>query len=166
MKCESFGGTLRCSISWSDPLSVLRLKKRFAGCSKHDVMRVTLCVDALEPRLGGIGRYTWELCKGLSRRNNVRPLFFARNQLIENPAVLLTDKGMRRPRTRLVRSYRLRAAQRALGSSVMHGPNYFLPAFAETGVITIHDLSVFRYPHLHPAERVEQFERNLRRSIV
>jgi alpha-1,3-rhamnosyl/mannosyltransferase len=36
---------------------------------------------------------------------------------------------------------------------------------AESGVITIHDLSVFRYPDFHPINRVDDFERNLRRSI-
>ena len=32
-------------------------------------MKVTLCVDALGPQPGGIGRYTWELCKGLAKRD-------------------------------------------------------------------------------------------------
>jgi alpha-1,3-rhamnosyl/mannosyltransferase len=47
----------------------------------------------------------------------------------------------------------------------VHGPNYFLPAGVETGIITVHDLSVFHYPELHPAARVRDFERNLQRSI-
>jgi len=128
-------------------------------------VRVTLCVDALEPRPSGIGRYTWELCKGLAQRDDVSPLFFARNQLIDNPATLLADKRSRWSRSRLVRSYRSRRTRRALRSTLVHGPNYFLPLLAETGVITVHDLSVFRYPDLHPAKRVDDFERNLRRSI-
>lgn len=43
---------------------------------------------------------------------------------------------------------------------VVHAPNYFLPAWARpgTGVATIHDLSVFRYPETHPAERIEAFD--------
>jgi alpha-1,3-rhamnosyl/mannosyltransferase len=64
-----------------------------------------------------------------------------------------------------VRAYRARGARKALRSTLVHGPNYFLPLLAETGIVTVHDLSVFRYPDLHPAKRVQDFERNLRRSI-
>ena len=37
---------------------------------------------------------------------------------------------------------------------VFHSPNYLLPAFAGPTVVTIHDLSIQRYPQYHPAERV------------
>jgi len=46
-----------------------------------------------------------------------------------------------------------------LGSTLVHGPNYFLPEATEQGVITVHDLSVFHFPDTHPADRVQQFER-------
>jgi alpha-1,3-rhamnosyl/mannosyltransferase len=127
-------------------------------------MRVTLCVNALEPLLGGIGRYTWELCKGLNRRSDISPLFFRHNQLIENPATLL-HAAPRPARNSLVRVYQRQRTQRAVRSTLFHGPNYFLPLLADSGVITIHDLSVFRFPDLHPVERVGDFERNLQRSI-
>jgi alpha-1,3-rhamnosyl/mannosyltransferase len=55
--------------------------------------------------------------------------------------------------------------RRRLGTSLVHGPNYFLPDFAETGIITVHDLSVFRYPETHPAERIAAFEREFLRSL-
>src|SRR5947209_2134444 len=128
-------------------------------------MHLTLCVDALEPRPGGIGRYTWELCKGLAQRDGISLLYYARDQLIDDPSVLLAGKVPRHSRNRFLRAFRSRGAHRALRSTLVHGPNYFLPLLAETGVITVHDLSVFRYPELHPTQRVEQFERNLRRSI-
>jgi alpha-1,3-rhamnosyl/mannosyltransferase len=124
-----------------------------------------LCVDALEPRPGGIGRYTWELCKGLTQREDLSPLFFARKQLIDDPATLLSDERSHWEQSLLVRAYRSRRSQRALRSTLVHGPNYFLPLLAETGIITIHDLSVFRYPDLHPAKRVRDFEASLRQSI-
>ena len=38
--------------------------------------------------------------------------------------------------------------------AVFHSPNYLLPAFAGPTVVTIHDLSIQRYPQYHPAERV------------
>ena len=118
--------------------------------------RVTLCVDALEPRPGGIGRYTWELCKGLASRERISSLrFFGRNRLLDDPGCLLRGEPLPRPRT----SVRNWWDKRTLRSSIVHGPNYFLPAFADTGIITVHDLSVFRYPETHPAERVLAFER-------
>jgi glycosyltransferase involved in cell wall biosynthesis len=38
--------------------------------------------------------------------------------------------------------------------AVFHSPNYLLPAFVGPTVVTIHDLSIQRYPQYHPAERV------------
>ncbi len=128
-------------------------------------LRVTLCVDALEPQLGGIGRYTWELCKRLSERDDISELrFFARNRLIEDPAQLLRGEPVRRGR-KLMRLYFDWRARQALGSTLVHGPNYFLPAAAQTGVITVHDLSVFLYPEMHPPERVRAFERQFTSSL-
>lgn len=122
---------------------------------------VTLCVDALEPRPGGIGRYTWELCKGLPGRVT-KVSFFGRNRLIDDPVRLLRGEPMSRRRNRVRRWW----DRRSLRSSIVHGPNYFLPAFAETGIITVHDLSVFRYPETHPVERVLAFEREFLSSLA
>jgi len=38
--------------------------------------------------------------------------------------------------------------------AVFHSPNYLLPVFSGPTVVTIHDLSIQRYPQYHPAERV------------
>ena len=46
-----------------------------------------------------------------------------------------------------------------------HGSNYFIPACADIGVATIHDLSVFRFPETHPAERVRQFETHFQATL-
>lgn len=126
------------------------------------MMHVTLCVDALEPHPGGIGRYAWELCKGLPRRDDVSSVrFFGRNRLLDDPGRLL--RGGPLPRRR--GAWRNWWDQRALRASIVHGPNYFLPAFADTGIITVHDLSVFRYPETHPVERVLAFEREFLGSL-
>ena len=53
-------------------------------------MRIALCVDALAPQPGGIGRYTWELAKGLAAREGVVSLnFFGRGRLIDEPRHLI-----------------------------------------------------------------------------
>lgn len=122
--------------------------------------RVTLMVDALEPHPGGIGRYTWELCTGLPKRG-AEMRFFGRNRMLDDPGVLLRGEPLPPPGGEM-RKWR---DKRALKSSIVHGPNYFLPDFAETGIITVHDLSVFRFPETHPAERVAAFEREFLSSL-
>lgn len=124
--------------------------------------RVTLCVDALEPHPGGIGRYTWQLCTGLPGRDGITSIsYFGRNRPILDPSGLLRGDPLPPPRGRLRRWW----DSRALRGSLVHGPNYFLPAFAETGIITVHDLSVFRFPETHPAARVAAFERQFLSSL-
>ena len=128
-------------------------------------MKVTLCVDALGPQPGGIGRYTWELCKGLAKRDDIESLhYFGRGCLIAEPRLLIEGKKLPR-RRRIMRPFQSWRARQTLRSSLVHGPNYFLPAAAEGGIITVHDLSVFRYPETHPADRVRAFERQFAHSM-
>ena len=127
---------------------------------------MTLCVDAIEPELTGIGRYAWELAKRLPKRREISGLsFYARHQVIEDPTRLARGERITRgglPK-RLLRRLQ---ARRAFRASLVHGPNFFLPPDAETGVITVHDLSVLRYPETHPTARVAEFERKLASSII
>jgi alpha-1,3-rhamnosyl/mannosyltransferase len=119
-----------------------------------------LWVDALQPQLSGIGRYTWELCRGLRGHAGIKRLhYFSRGQLIGDPAKLLESDA---PRRRRLPWRRLQDAahRRTIRNSLFHGPNYFLPDFVEGGAITVHDLSVFRFPETHPAERIAQFEQS------
>lgn len=50
---------------------------------------------------------------------------------------------------------------------VFHGPNYMLPAQRGKAalVVTVHDLSVLRYPQWHPARRVLAHRLALRRTV-
>lgn len=123
--------------------------------------RVTLWADAIAPHPGGIGRYTWELAAGLSKRDDLAVTLFARNRVIRDPSALLRGDPLPRRLSRL-RRWR---DERALKASLIHGPNYFLPQFADRGIITVHDLSVFRYPETHPADRVAAFERQFLVSL-
>lgn len=124
--------------------------------------RVTLWVDAIAPNPGGIGRYTWELAKGLSDRDDVAVQFFGRDRVLQDPAALLRGDPLSKRRNVLRRWW----DERGLASSIVHGPNYFLPGFAKAGIITVHDLSVFRFPEAHPVERVAAFEREFLNSLV
>lgn len=123
-------------------------------------MRITLTVEALAPQLTGIGRYTHALARLLPDQEDVRQIRFYRNgQWFEDIAPLLAGEDAPRRKKGIFRPIRSWAQRRFFNKSVVHGPNYFLPAGVEGGVITVHDLSVFRYPETHPKERLEHFER-------
>lgn len=127
-------------------------------------MKITLCVDALSPNLSGIGRYTWELAKGLGKRDDLALQFFGRNRLIPEVSPLFTGAPLQR-RRRGLRRLGAWWDSRKLEGSLVHGPNYFLPRFAKRGVITVHDLSVFRHPETHPIERIRSFEAEFDNSL-
>ncbi len=127
---------------------------------------VTLCVDALEAPLGGIGRYVLELSNRLPNRSELSTVrYFGRGRLIDDPTPLVRGEGVRRGRgpVRFARGW---LAARRLRSSLVHAPNYFLPPATELGVATVHDLSVFRFPESHPIERVRQFERSFNATLA
>lgn len=122
-------------------------------------MRIALSIDALSPSLSGIGRYCWELACGLRHDHRVRDVgYFVGQTWIADPATRLVGAA----RDRHKRDWRQAAEhwwqRRRLANGLIHGPNYFLPEWAESGAVTIHDLSVFKYPDTHPAERVKAFE--------
>ena len=140
-------------------------------------MKIILSVEALTPQLTGIGRYTWQLAAGLPRvmpQGSIR--FHHQQRWVQNPALLLCDPpddafivpksripwGFRRIHKRLNRPNWRRDCR----DSVFHGPNFFVPDYAERAVVTIHDLSVFKYPETHPKERIDQFNRDFPRSIA
>ena len=128
-------------------------------------MNVTLLVDALGPRLSGIGRYTWELAKRLPHQHGIDRLNYdTHGRFIDDPAALIRG-DVRRRRNILPRALRRRLARGRLDDSLVHGPNFFLPPEIGSGIVTVHDLSVFRYPATHPAERLRVFEREFSRSL-
>ena len=50
--------------------------------------------------------------------------------------------------------------------AVFHSPNYLLPAFAGPTVVTIHDLSIQRYPEYHPVERVRFLDARIKEAAA
>jgi glycosyltransferase involved in cell wall biosynthesis len=132
---------------------------------------VVLSVEALSPNLTGVGRYTWELARRLPTHPSLKELRFYRNGYwVAEPARLLdvmpSAQNAKKPRFKLPRKLREWRMEMACHGSVFHGPNFFLPACADKGVITVHDLSVFKFPETHPADRIKQFERDFSRSVA
>jgi glycosyltransferase involved in cell wall biosynthesis len=127
-------------------------------------MRIGLTVDSLSPQLTGIGRYTWELCQRLMRQEGIADLgLFRFDEWVGDPKPFLLDT---RPRRKwLPRVIRKSVARRGFRNRLVHGTNYFLPPHAESGIITVHDMSVFLHPETHPPERVRTFEREFSVSL-
>lgn len=129
-------------------------------------MRVSLSVDSLSPRLTGIGRYCWELVRGLSTSEEITATrYFIGNNWFPDPTCLLdpATEGFRGPRWQ--DKLELWWNHRRHSDHVVHAPNYFLPSWAEQGVVTVHDLSVLKYPETHPAERIKAFEAGFAATI-
>jgi len=128
-------------------------------------VKVTLVVDAMRAPPGGIGRYTRELAQRLPHQPDIDELlFFDDGRFVDDPAQLV--RGDRtRSKWLLPRWLGKRLVGARLASTLVHGPNYFLPAEADSGVVTVHDLSVFKYPETHPPERLRSFERHFTRSL-
>ncbi len=132
-------------------------------------MRIALTVEALTPHLSGIGRYVWELTQRIGADPSVEDVAFYRaGAWIDQPGNLLIEGAPKVPRP-LIRTPRWMKhwQQRRIASDrLFHGPNYFLPDGVERGVVTIHDLSVFRFPETHPAARLQHFERAFASTIA
>lgn len=134
-------------------------------------LKLILAVDAIVPPLTGIGRYAWELARyyrTASAEDLDAVLYYFAGEWVSDPEQLLDGRPGRSAAALPKARFWLRASaamrswhhQRALRTHVFHSPNYFLPEYVEGGVITVHDLSVFKYPETHPIERIRHFERS------
>jgi glycosyltransferase involved in cell wall biosynthesis len=138
-------------------------------------LKLILDVAAIAPPLTGIGRYTWELAAHYQRAtqelDSVR--FFKTGRWVHQPGELLTplspesiSSKRKRRFLKPPQSWRRWRMQREMRGHVFHGPNYFLPESVEGGVVTVHDLSVFKYPETHPAARVRHFEQGFASTLA
>lgn len=148
-------------------------------------MKVVLSIDPIRFPLTGIGRYTYELARGLQQAKLERLRFLRRSRL-QSTLPALDDGGptagmpawkrwaQKSPPAvflfRALHSALQGRALRGLEDHVFHGPNFYLPPFPGRSVVTIHDLSVYLWPHTHPPERVRymhaEIERSLQRAVA
>ncbi|WP_329958918.1 glycosyltransferase family 1 protein [Paraburkholderia sejongensis] len=118
-------------------------------------------MDAIRPPLTGIGRYAWELARHYQATEKLRAVrYFADGRWIADPDNLRTAQSKtRRPFLSTSRWLARRKLALRLRSHLFHSPNYFLPPQVNSGIVTVHDLSVFKFPETHPLERIRQFEK-------
>lgn len=132
------------------------------------MINIDLGVEALSPQLTGIGRYTFELMAGLRSHADVaqfRAVY--QNKVLADPECLVRGEGI--PKARGWRKVKVIADRITSavprGRHLYHGPNFMLPEGVE-GIITVHDLSVLKFPDTHPPERIAHFEKCLPGSLA
>ncbi|MFM0595035.1 MULTISPECIES: glycosyltransferase family 4 protein [Paraburkholderia] len=138
-------------------------------------MKLILAVDALTPPLTGIGRYAWELTQHYQilsdEFDSLR--FFSGGRWVTDPVDLL--QSVRSGEAIAKRQYgawrppkwwRIARLKREMLGQIFHSPNYFLPDVVGSGIVTVHDLSVFKYPETHPAARIAHFDRGFASTLA
>jgi len=142
-------------------------------------VRVILNADAIMPPLTGIGRYAFELARGLENHAAIEDLkLYSIHQWIDDAdAALAANAPFAKARKRvpfktqaLELSVRLRGAlfrwhARRMRDYLLHTPNYILMPFDGPTATTVHDLSWIRYPQAHPVERVTFMNRHMARTL-
>jgi alpha-1,3-rhamnosyl/mannosyltransferase len=134
-------------------------------------MKLIFAVDAINPPLTGVGRYAWELASRFISHPQLDAIrFYLDGRWLADPVVLLQERQASRLGwlARQITSpgwYRERELGRLCRDHVFHSPNFFLPPSVDRGVITIHDLSIFKFPKTHPAARHAQYDREFKRSL-
>ncbi len=148
-------------------------------------MNVVLSIEAVRPPLAGIGRYAWELATRLPRHAEIQSVRYMSDGLwkrlpqldvnnFKQPQAALPAAGEQgvslkaRLRQQLGQStlvsglygrlvpYMAKSSLSKIKDGIFHGPNYMVPESSLTSVVTLHDLSIFRYPQWHPQARVQR----------
>lgn len=152
-------------------------------------MKVILSADPIRFPLTGIGRYTYELARGLQQAQlddflllnglhlqpeipgSAAPADSVAASVAKPPAISARLLALAK-KSRLagmlygaVDPWRKGRALRGREDYVFHGPNFYLPLFAGASVATIHDLSIYKWPETHPVERVRYMRRQIDKTM-
>lgn len=152
-------------------------------------MKVILSSEPIRYPLTGIGRYTYELARGLQQASLDGLLFMNGLRLhselpsqlggsVQPSAVASSHLSWRDRAMAVAKKNRVAAVLygavepwrkgRVLADKedwVYHGPNFYMPSFAGPSVVTIHDLSIYLWPQTHPPERVRHMRRQIDRTM-
>jgi alpha-1,3-rhamnosyl/mannosyltransferase len=147
---------------------------------RSDELKVVLSIDPVKFPLTGIGRYTYELARGLQAAQ-VDDLKFLRGGYLQSDLPLPDDsepmsksprwKQFLKKNRMAVALYRVLSprlkglALKGLEDHVFHGPNFYLPPFAGRSVATFHDLSPYLWSQSHPPERVGYMQAEIELSL-
>ena len=143
-------------------------------------MKIILSTDPIKFPLTGIGRYTYELAKGLQKENLEDLLFLNGFSLEKNiPALKEANPMAKAPLWkslvqknplavhlyRQINPWMKGRTLNGLKDYLFHGPNYYLPPFDGPSIVTIHDLSAYLWSSSHPAERVRYMQAEIELAL-
>lgn len=139
-------------------------------------MKLIFDLDPLRVPVTGIGRYTLELAKGMRQKAEVEDLKYQfLLSWVPSPELLVDKYGgagkqggkadqyasLKTMAFKMIKAVARRYAGFLKGlrclpyrDYVYHSPSYSLPNFVKHGAVTIHDMSMFRVPEFHPADRI------------
>lgn len=143
-------------------------------------MNVLLGGTSLSGPLTGIGQYTYSLCEELRRLEQDVTLFYGHRWGRELPAAgggksrgssganlrqLVRSVPFSYKAAALMRGTAFRAWRLLNDADVYHEPNFIPHRFNGPTVITVHDLSVIRFPEMHPKTRIRAIGNQLKHAI-
>ena len=145
-------------------------------------VKVLFDVSSVTLPLSGIGRYAQELARHLPAAgiDEVRYLRGGRVLSSFDPACVEPAAPVSRlrqwikpllPYKLLLGPYRRRKARtlanslRGYNDYIYYSPNFSAPPVSGLSVVTLHDLSVFHFPDLHPRDRVNFLREQIHHSV-
>ena len=146
-------------------------------------MKVLLGATSLSGPLTGIGQYTYFLCEELRRLDQDVELFYGHRwgSRLPEPAAgggkaarsrginlrqLVRSVPFSYKAAALMRGTAFRAWRLLNNADVYHEPNFIPHRFDGPTVITVHDLSVIRFPEMHPRARIRAIGEKLKYAIA
>ncbi|MEA5125715.1 glycosyltransferase family 4 protein [Xanthomonas floridensis] len=141
-------------------------------------MRIILATESIRHPLTGVGRYTQELAVHLERLPQIESLQYLHGRRLmqqrPDPGSASTVTPWLRDRfsrievaTDVYRRLNNLAKARALRGqdALFHGCNYYVPAYAGPSIATFHDISIYRWPECHRADRVRYMRKELALAV-
>jgi len=143
-------------------------------------VQIYLHVNAIQQKLAGIGRYSYELAKGLLAHSAIDVKLFARGLFDKPladfmaPSFYTNNKSKVRalPCINTIRhlflkleAFKLNRKIKDKSQAIYHAPNFIIHQVKIPTVATIHDFSFIHYPEFHPKDRVAFFRQHLTRTI-
>lgn len=142
-------------------------------------MKLILSVDAVRFPLTGIGRYVYELARGLQVSDYPDSLKFLAGARFLSGLPAPNDSSVRSDGfKRLLQQSRLaieiysrlaptlrKFILKGHEDFIFHGPNFYLPPFDGPKIATFHDLSPFKWTECHDRTKVAYLQREFRKSL-
>lgn len=142
-------------------------------------VKVVLSVEPVRFPLTGIGRYAYELAKGMQNNPDIAELkLFSGTRFLPGLPEPVSESGGTYGLRRLVQksglameAYRLlmpwlrKQALKGHDDFIYHGPNFFLPPFPGRKVATFHDLSPFKWSQCFDPAKVRYLQKEFEKTL-